>query len=97
MRSRYSAYVVLDEAYLRETWHPDTVPDDLEVSQDIDWRRLRILDAPPPVGDVGYVSFRAHYRSGQERGVLTETSRFVRSDGRWLYEMGEATDTTMSV
>ena len=28
MRARYSAYVTMDEDYLRATWHPSTRPDD---------------------------------------------------------------------
>ena len=29
MRSRYSAYVLDQQAYLRRTWHPDTCPEHL--------------------------------------------------------------------
>ncbi len=31
------------------------------------------------------VTFRAIYSQGGRRGVMTETSRFVRQDKRWTY------------
>jgi SEC-C motif-containing protein len=33
----------------------------------------------------GTVRFRAVYDKEGQRGVLAETSRFVRQDGRWSY------------
>ena len=33
----------------------------------------------------GAVRFRAMYTVDGQRGVLAETSRFVREDGNWLY------------
>ncbi|ACV09229.1 YchJ family protein [Jonesia denitrificans] len=91
MRSRYSAYTVGDIDYVRDTWHPDTRPDDLTLDDSLVWTRLRILDAPPVTGDTGYVTFRAHWRDGNARGSMTEQSRFVKVDGQWLYELGEVT------
>ena len=34
MRSRYSAYVLGNEAYLLATWHPDTRPAVLDLADD---------------------------------------------------------------
>ncbi|MFF5217963.1 YchJ family metal-binding protein [Micromonospora sp. NPDC000442] len=31
------------------------------------------------------MTFRAHYEEGREPGTVTERSRFVREDGRWVY------------
>ncbi|GAA4053307.1 YchJ family metal-binding protein [Arthrobacter methylotrophus] len=91
MRSRYSAFAVLDSDYLLRTWHPDTRPAVLELDPDIEWRRLDIVatrDGGPLDGE-GSVEFTAHYRSDGERGVQREVSRFLRIDRRWYYLDGE--------
>ena len=51
------------------------------------WTRLAVLDSSDGglFDDAGTVRFRAMYAEGGQRGVLAETSRFVREDGRWLY------------
>ena len=36
MRSRYSAYALRDEAYLRATWFPDTLPEEELTSEDVE-------------------------------------------------------------
>ena len=52
MRSRYSAYVLGDEAYLLDTWHPRTRPAELDLDRDgrVRWlglkvRKHEVLDA----------------------------------------------------
>jgi len=101
MRSRYSAFAVLDEEYLLATWHPDTRPADLELDEDVRWLRLDITAtaAGGPFDTEGTVAFRAHYRAPADdddggaapsssravRGVQEEVSRFVREGGRWYY------------
>ena len=37
MRSRYTAYVLGDAAYLRRSWHPDTCPADLSLDAGMQW------------------------------------------------------------
>jgi SEC-C motif-containing protein len=91
MRSCYSAFAVGDEEYLLRTWHPTTRPAVLRLDSAQQWERLEILDT---VGGGllhadGTVEFRAHYRIGTREGVLHERSRFVRSDGRWVYLDGD--------
>ncbi|QDG65021.1 MULTISPECIES: YchJ family protein [unclassified Pseudarthrobacter] len=87
MRSRYSAFVLLDTEYLRKTWHPDTAPSDLELDPAMEWRRLDILSTSRggPLDTEGTVEFKAHFRHDGERGVHHETSRFVRENRRWYY------------
>ncbi|WP_430646672.1 YchJ family protein [Agromyces sp. GXS1127] len=86
MRSRYTAFVVGDVAYLLATWHPSTRPDALELDPDVHWRSLEIIrtERGGPLDRDGVVEFAARYRVGAERGVQRETSRFVRTD-RWRY------------
>lgn len=87
MRSRYSAFVVLDAGYLLRTWHPDSRPGAVDLEPDTTWRRLDIISTSGggPFDTEGTVEFKAHYRHGGERGVHHETSRFRRVDRRWYY------------
>ena len=86
MRSRYTAFVVGDVAYLLATWHPSTRPARLELDPGIAWRSLEIVrtERGGPLDREGVVEFAARYRADGERGVQRETSRFVRDD-RWRY------------
>jgi len=95
MRSRYTGFATRAVHYLLATWHPSTRPDELELDENMVWRRLDVLrtDAGGPWDDAGTVEFVAHYRLDDgtaigQRGRLHETSRFVREDGRWLYVDG---------
>jgi SEC-C motif-containing protein len=83
MRSRYSAYVVGDAAYLVRTWHPRNRPDPLEVAPDPGWLRLEVLGTSGGGEDdeTGEVEFVATHVDGP----LHERSRFVRRAGRWVY------------
>ena len=87
MRSRYSAFAVGDAGYLLATWHPSTVPDDLDLDPEIRWRRLDVLTttAGGPFDSEGTVEFRATYRDPDGTGALHERSRFVRVAGAWSY------------
>jgi SEC-C motif domain protein len=73
MRSRYSAYVVGDLAYLLGTWHASTAPGDLELAP-TQWLGLEVLSAAQ-TGEAG----RMHEIS---RFAATE-------QGRWLYIDGQ--------
>ncbi|KRE82108.1 zinc-binding protein [Arthrobacter sp. Soil763] len=87
MRSRYSAFVVRDAAYLLRTWHPSTRPAALDLDPAMQWRRLDIVSTRRggPLDTEGTVEFKAWFRHGGEAGVHHETSRFVRQDRRWYY------------
>jgi SEC-C motif-containing protein len=90
MRSRYTAFVRGDEAYLRDTWHASTRPEDIRVGDGTRWLGLevrghRVLDAAH-----AQVEFVARYRGpGGRAGRLHERSDFVREEGRWYYLRGE--------
>ncbi|QDG90993.1 hypothetical protein NIBR502770_17000 [Pseudarthrobacter sp. NIBRBAC000502770] len=91
MRSRYSAFALLDEGYLLRTHHASTAPKALDLDAAMDWRRLDIVatSGGGPFDTSGTVEFKAYYRRGSERGILHESSRFVREGGRWLYVDGD--------
>lgn len=90
MRSRFTAFAVGDAAYLRASWHADTVPHEVDLDPDQRWYRLDIVgvEAGGLFDDAGTVEFRAHYRHPEGAGTMSEASRFVRVDGRWLYRDG---------
>jgi SEC-C motif-containing protein len=83
MRSRYSAFVVGDPAYLLATWHPRTRPGSLELDPDVRWTGLEIVatSGGSMLDTEGTVEFRAH----RVDGVQSERSRFRRENGRWFY------------
>jgi|SRR5690554_238210 len=96
MRSRYAAYAEQRLDYLRDTWHADTRPAQLDKDTDTHWRRLQILQSDLEGGsgsDRATVHFRATFylvtQGGKQWGVLEEVSQFVREAGRWLYHSGE--------
>lgn len=87
MRSRYSAFAVGDAGYLLRTWHPSARPRTLALDPALQWTRLAVLETHDggPFDTAGTVRFRAIYVQDGHRGVLAETSRFLRHDGRWTY------------
>jgi SEC-C motif-containing protein len=87
MRSRYSAFAVADAAYLLRTWHPSARPKTLDLDPDLRWTRLAVLETQDGglFDDAGTVRFRAVYVKDGKRGVLDETSRFVRQGKLWTY------------
>ncbi|MFF3767692.1 YchJ family protein [Streptomyces sp. NPDC001922] len=94
MRSRYSAFVVRDEAYLLRTWHPRTRPRHLDFDTGLRWSGLEILDTADgsPFHTTGTVTFRARYTEQGRAGELLEHSRFERHDGAWVYVTALDTD-----
>lgn len=96
MRSRYSAYVHQDAAYLRQTWHRSTCPHELELDQQppITWLGLKIVrtEAGGEHDDSGVVEFVARYKINGKAQRLHETSQFVKEAGRWFYLQGQFND-----
>jgi SEC-C motif-containing protein len=87
MRSRYTAFVLGEAGYLARTWHSSTRPDPLDLAGGPRWVGLSILttEGGGPGAEEGKVEFAARYREARGEGVLHETSRFVREEGRWVY------------
>jgi SEC-C motif-containing protein len=93
MRSRYTAYTLRNEAYLRATWHPGTLPAGPIVDPDekLQWLGLEVKSALrlrqrkanlPETPDRDTVEFVARYKIAGRAHRLHEVSRFVReSDG----------------
>ena len=104
MRSRYSAYTLRNEAYLRATWHPGTLPVAAIVDPDekLQWLGLEVKSALrlrqrkanlPEKQDEDTVEFVARFKVGGRAHRLHEVSRFVREADslgalRWFYVDG---------
>lgn len=91
MRSRYSAFVEMDEAYLRATWHRDTRPSRVRLDPEIRWLGLKIKRAEDGGMDdiTGTVEFVARCKQGGRAQRLHEISRFERIEGAWYYLDGK--------
>lgn len=93
MRSRYTAYVLRNVAYLKATWHSTTRPaDDLAQDDGTKWLGLEVRKHVPD-GDKATVEFVARYKVGGRAHRLHEVSRFVREDGKWFYVDGSFPET----
>ncbi len=95
MRSRYTAFVLADERYLRETWHPRTRPQALDITSFPVWTGLDIrrVEAGEPADGEGTVEFVAHFLDNGRAQALHECSRFVQENGRWYYLDGQIIST----
>jgi len=89
MRSRYSAFVLDDLAYLLDTWHASTRPAALEPNPaGLKWLGLQIKRYVAQDEAHAIVEFVARSRLNGRASRMHETSRFVRED-RWYYVHGE--------
>lgn len=104
MRSRYSAYVLGEVAWLRSSWHPSTCPADLEASFESGesaqtrWLGLAVKSHVQRDDAHAEVEFVARYKVGGRAWRLHERSRFVKEatsdagEARWLYVDGDMMD-----
>ncbi len=88
MRSRYSAFVRGDVAYLLGSWHPRTRPAELSLDE-ARWLGLEVRRHVQTAADAAEVEFVARYRIGGRAVRMHERSRFVREGGHWFYVDGD--------
>jgi len=91
MRSRYTAFVLNDESYLRYSWHPQTCPENIGLDTKTRWLGLQVKATELGEGndDSGRVEFVARFKINGKAFRLHENSRFTRHQGRWVYLGGE--------
>ncbi len=90
MRSRYSAFVRGDLAYLQASWHASTRPAELAPDQaGLKWLGLEVRQHLSQDAEHATVEFVARSKLGGRAHRLHEISRFVREDGVWYYLDGE--------
>lgn len=88
MRSRYTAFCLHAVAYLKETWHPETLPEDLGSDEPSNWVGLEIIDWGQD-DEEGEVEFKASLIYDGKLEILHERSLFLFEQGKWLYHSGE--------
>ncbi|QNR87167.1 hypothetical protein H9N25_13820 [Pedobacter riviphilus] len=90
MRSRYSAFVVADAAYLYDTTHRSKRKGHsesayLSSAKNTKWLKLEIV-----FSDFDTVEFKAYYLNKKfQTEVLHEKSNFRLEDGQWYYVDGK--------
>ena len=89
MRSRYSAFVLGETDYLRDTWHPGFRPAQMDRDDATRWIGLEIIDSDLQA-ESAQVEFEARLIAAGCVSAMRERSRFVREQGRWFYTDGEA-------
>ncbi len=91
MRSRYTAYVLGNEAYVLSTWHASTRPASLSLAEQpaARWIGLKLLRHEQQNETHAIVEFIARYKVNGRAYKMQETSRFVKEDGRWFYVDGD--------
>ena len=91
MRSRYTAYTLLQEEYLVATWHTSTRPQQIGLAEKTTTKCLGLQVKHHEQQDDTHalVEFVARYKVGGLAHRLHETSRFVREDGSWFYVDGD--------
>ena len=87
MRSRYTAYVLMNEAYLKSTWHPGTLLESFSLlaQPDTKWLGLQVKRHESTDDNHAIVEFVARYKIHGRAHRLHEVSRFERVNGRWYY------------
>lgn len=97
MRSRYSAFALARGDYLVATHdvpaRPGAAAELAASARAVVWLGLTVHEAPLPAADEGFVSFTARSLEGGFVSAMSERSRFVRREGRWLYADGSPSVT----
>ncbi len=98
MRSRYTAYALGEVDYIIDTTHPDGphhLTDRAAWADDVRgfcdrtrFEGLEILESGSE-GEEGWVTFRARLSQRGADASFVERSRFLRSNGQWLYHSGQ--------
>ena len=86
MRSRYSAFVLENAAYLLATWAPQTRPATIDFDSGAKWLGLEVRSFAKCAADQAEVEFVARCKPRVGAALrLHERSRFVHDGLRWLY------------
>lgn len=100
MRSRYSAYAVIEVDYLRHTTHPSTrkchTPQAIkEWAESSKWQKLEVISTTDGTAKdkKGTVEFKAYYLDSKLKlHIHHERSNFIKELGKWFYVDGKSFD-----
>ncbi len=101
MRSRYTAYTLVNIPYIEETMTSPAIDDfpadeAREWAKRAKWLKLEIIDTTV-AGDEGTVEFIAHYSEKNKKQRLHEISSFRREHNKWLYVDGQDPDAVKTI
>jgi SEC-C motif-containing protein len=93
MRSRYSAFVMVNIEYLQRSHHSSKRPSKKEAleieqwSKSVKWMELEIVQTTDGLENdlMGSVEFKAFYIENTNEQVIHEHSRFCQENGHWVY------------
>ena len=89
MRSRYTAFVLENQAYLQHTWQAAHRPESVDFDEGAKWLGLEIKDFVETGVQNGQataeVEFVARVRVAGKAHRLHERSCFVCEEGQWRY------------
>ena len=102
MRSRYSAYVERAIDYIVDTCTQDE-KDRIDIrqtrawSEKSKWLGLKVMSTEKggPGDTEGTVEFQALYEMDGLRDTHHEKAKFIKTDGRWLYDEGDVVPKTV--
>ncbi len=85
MRSRYSAFVLVNGDYLMQTHHESTRPIKEKTAivnwaKSVEWLKLEIIKST-----LDTVKFNAYFSEDGVQDVIHENSKFVKEDNVWYY------------
>jgi SEC-C motif-containing protein len=90
MRSRYSAYTLGLQQYIKDSWHPRTRPASIDAAAPgLTWLGLQIRRFAQQDDTHATVEFVARHKLAGRAYRLHELSRFERIDGCWVYVDGD--------
>jgi len=86
MRSRYTAYALGIEEWLRWTWAGETCPKETICEPEVKWIGLSVKGEKRLDADHATVEFVARGRNGSQGAFrMHAVSRFEKRQGRWVY------------
>ena len=92
MRSRYTAYVLNNMAYIVKTMQGKALKrftlDHSDLNElSLIWQKLEVINCSTQ-NNKGFVEFKAYYMDNQQSFILHEISEFKRKSGQWFYVDG---------
>lgn len=88
MRSGYTAYVMENQEYLLQTWHPSTRPMQLDF-EPTKWIGLTVHSHTQSDETHAQVTFSARYKVNGKAFKMHECSSFIQEYGQWFYIDGD--------
>ncbi|CAL2104534.1 Sec-C motif domain protein [Tenacibaculum sp. 190130A14a] len=93
MRSRYSAFVLADIAYLQKSHHTTTRPNKrekkeiLQWTKSVQWLKLEVLNTSKGGSNdiIGTVEFKAYFIENGQIDIIHENSTFSKENNHWVY------------